>query len=136
LRWLGFKTENPKLGNYRIPNLQIVLNGLLVFGLYVQYLIYEIDGNLADMGIIFALGFSGTLGLGFISDQKLWGYRLNVISSIILASVYFIAFRINDIYLETNIILILLSNLIMYFSVENVSLNLVKEDISHSKSIV
>jgi len=59
-----------------------------------------------------------------------------VISSITLASVYFIAFRINDIYLEANIILILLSNLIMYFSVEKVNLNLVKEDISHSKSIV
>ena len=88
------------------------------------------------MGIIFALGFSGTLGLGFISDQKLWGYRLNVISSMILAFIYFIAFRINDIYLEANIILILISNLVMYFSVEEVSLNLVKEDNSHSKSIV
>ena len=88
------------------------------------------------MGIIFGLGFSGTLGLGFISDQKLWGYRLNVLSSIILASIYFIAFRINDIYLEANIILILISNLVMYLSVEEVSLNLVKEDNSHSKSIV
>ena len=63
------------------------------------------------MGMIFAIGFSGTLGLGFISDQKLWGYRLNLISSIILASIYFIAFRINDIYLEANIVLILFSNL-------------------------
>ena len=42
LRWLGLKTENPKLGNYRIPNFHIVINGLLVFGIYVQYLIYEI----------------------------------------------------------------------------------------------
>ena len=135
LRWLGLKTENPKLGNYRIPNFHIVTNGLLVFGIYVQYLIYEISGNLTDMGIIFAIGFSGTLGLGFISDQKLWGYRLNLISSIILASIYFIAFRINDIYLEANIVLILFSNLLMYFSFEDVSLNLSTEDTIDSKSV-
>ena len=136
LRWLGFKVENPVVGNYRIPAYQIVINGILVFGLYVQYLIYEIGGNFSDMAIIFAIGFAGTLGLGFISDQKLLGYRLNLFTSVILSSIYFLFFRINDIYLEVNIMLIILSNLVMYLTFEDISFDITSELPEHIDTVI
>ena len=122
-RWIGFKVKLPEVGKFKINNLQIVINGLLVFGIYVQYLLFEIEGNISDMAIIFAIGFVGTVGLGFISDQKLWGYRLNLLFSIMLISVYFIFFRVNDLYLEANLILILLSNVVMYLSVKEINID-------------
>ena len=73
----------------------------------------ELSGTYADRLIVFCIGIAGTIGLGFISDQKLWGYRLNLLASTLLVASYFAFFRMNDITFEVMLALLMCSNLTM-----------------------
>ncbi|HII21580.1 MAG TPA: hypothetical protein HA307_02505 [Candidatus Poseidoniaceae archaeon] len=112
-RWMGVKIEAPVQGKYRISNLHIVVHGILLFTIYIQYLLMELNGTYTDRLIVFCIGIAGTIGLGFISDQKLWGYRLNLLASTLLVASYFTFFRMNDLIFEVMLALLMCSNLIM-----------------------
>tara|TARA_B110000908_G_C10202885_1_gene426206 strand:- start:137 stop:1249 length:1113 start_codon:yes stop_codon:yes gene_type:complete len=113
----GLDIEVPTKGIKKASNTQIVINGLLIFGIFLQYLIIEHDNDLLLKGLIFAIGFTGTIGLGFITEGHLWGYRLNLISSTILITSYFYLNGMLIATLELNLILVLISNLaILYFT--------------------
>ena len=112
-RWMGVKIEAPVQGKYRISNLHIVVHGILLFTIYIQYLLMELNGTYTDRLIVFCIGLAGTIGLGFISDQKLWGYRLNLLASTLLVASYFTFFRMNDLIFEVMLALLMCSNLIM-----------------------
>ena len=105
--------EAPVQGKYRISNLHIVVHGILLFTIYIQYLLMELNGTYTDRLIVFCIGIAGTIGLGFISDQKLWGYRLNLLASTLLVASYFTFFRMNDLIFEVMLALLMCSNLIM-----------------------
>jgi len=113
----GILLEVPKQGLKKATNSQIVINGLLIFGVFLQYLIVEHGDDLLSKGLIFAIGFIGTIGLGFITEGHVWGYRLNLICSSTLVGAYFylVGYSVNS--LGVNLVLILVSNLaLLYFS--------------------
>ncbi|HIF89994.1 MAG TPA: sterol desaturase family protein [Candidatus Poseidoniales archaeon] len=113
----GIKIKVPNYGLKRASDRQIVINGLLIFGVFLQYLIIEHDSNLLLKGLIFAIGFTGTIGLGFITEGHVWGYRLNLICSSLLIGTYFYSIGNSISSLELNLVLVLVSNLtLLYFS--------------------
>jgi sterol desaturase/sphingolipid hydroxylase (fatty acid hydroxylase superfamily) len=120
-RWLGFDVKAPVQGKYRISNLHIVIHGMLLFTVYIQYLLMELNGSYSDRIIVFCIGIAGTIGLGFISDQKLWGYRFNMLASSLLVATYFTFFRISDPWFEGVLALLIVSNTMMLLTAIEVS---------------
>lgn len=116
MRWMGFNVKAPVQGKFKISNFHIVLHGLLLFTIYIQYLLMELNGTSTDRLIVFTIGIAGTIGLGFISDQKLWGYRFNLLASSLLVTSYFAFFRMNDVTFEAILAMLMFSNLVMFLT--------------------
>ena len=76
----------------------------------------ELNGTYTDRLIVFTIGIAGTIGLGFISDQKLWGYRFNLLASSLLVASYFAFFRMNDVTFEAILAMLMFSNLVMFLT--------------------